>query len=264
MKPLAKMAGRGRSRIAVAELVLGILLLSCTRTPASTGRGSKLVPSTQVPAVKVRVQTRAQPATIAKLMTPTTAYSEPGGSIVVARLDTSIRSGGGPTELLVLEHQLLADQEWLRVLIPVRPNDASGWIDAAVARLFTSPWRIVISTERRSLDVFRLDERVRSFRAVVGAPGTPTPHGSFAISERVSLGNRHNFYGSWILTLTSHSNVLDTFEGGDGRVAIHGRGGMSLRDPLGSARSHGCIRLDNAAIEWLARIAQPGTPVAID
>jgi L,D-transpeptidase-like protein len=212
--------------------------------------------------VTMRIGT--EPTTIAKLMTPTAALSEPGGGRVVARLDTSIRRGGGPTQLLVLDRRHLADREWLRVLLPVRPNDASGWIEASAARLITSSWRIVISTQRRSVDVFSLDRKVRSFRAVVGAPGTPTPHGTFAISERISLADPHNFYGSWILTLTAHSRVLDTFEGGDGRVAIHGRGGSSRRDPLGSARSHGCIRLENAAIDWLAEIAQPGTPVAID
>jgi lipoprotein-anchoring transpeptidase ErfK/SrfK len=201
---------------------------------------------------------------IAKLMTPTAAWSEPAGSTVVARFDTSIRPGGGPTELLVLDHLFVGDKEWLQVLLPSRPNDAAGWIDASVARLITSPWRIVISTKERTVDVFELGHRIRSFKAVVGAPDTPTPHGSFAISERISLANPGNFYGSWILTLTAHSNVLDTFDGGDGRVAIHGRGGSSLVDPLGSARSHGCIRLDNAAIDWLASIAQPGTPVEID
>jgi lipoprotein-anchoring transpeptidase ErfK/SrfK len=46
-------------------------------------------------------------------------------------------------------------------------------------------------------------------------------------------------------------------------VAIHGRGGALLADPLGSARSHGCIRLDNGAIAWLAARATEGTPVAI-
>jgi lipoprotein-anchoring transpeptidase ErfK/SrfK len=46
-------------------------------------------------------------------------------------------------------------------------------------------------------------------------------------------------------------------------VAIHGRGGASLRDPLGSARSHGCIRIPNRAVEWLARRVVPGTPVDV-
>jgi hypothetical protein len=39
-------------------------------------------------------------------------------------------------------------------------------------------------------------------------------------------------------------------------------------DPLGSDRSHGCIRLANTAIDWLVRTigpAQlPGTPVRVD
>jgi lipoprotein-anchoring transpeptidase ErfK/SrfK len=201
---------------------------------------------------------------IAKLMTPVSAVSEPAGSTVLARLETSIRPGGGPTELLVLDHRSVGDKEWLQVLLPIRPNDADGWIDASVARLVASPWRIVISTKQRTVDVFELGHKIRSYKAVVGAPGTPTPHGSFAISERISLADPNGFYGSWILTMTAHSNVLDTFDGGDGRVAIHGRGGSSLLDPLGSARSHGCIRLDNAAIDWLATIAQPGTPVEID
>jgi lipoprotein-anchoring transpeptidase ErfK/SrfK len=200
---------------------------------------------------------------IAKLMIPAAARSEPAGSTVIARFDTSIRAGGGPTELLVLDHLFVKDKEWLQVLLPIRPNGAAGWIDASVARLITSPWRIVISTKQRTVEVFELGHKIRSFKAVVGALDTPTPRGSFAISERISLAN-DGFYGSWILTLTAHSNVLDTFEGGDGRVAIHGRGGSSLLDPLGSARSHGCIRLDNAAIDWLAKIAQPGTPVEID
>ena len=72
-----------------------------------------------------------------------------------------------------------------------------------------------------------------------------------------------NQIGTWIITLTAHSPVLRTFEGGDGRVALHGRGGSSLLDPLGSARSHGCVRMANAGINWLAGVARAGTPVLV-
>jgi lipoprotein-anchoring transpeptidase ErfK/SrfK len=99
---------------------------------------------------------------------------------------------------------------------------------------------------------------------VIGAPTTPTPTGLFSI-----IGAWRSpptaFLGSWILPLTAHSNALHEFDGGDGTVGIHGRGGASLLDPLGSARSHGCIRLANSAIDWLvhaigaAQLA--GTPV---
>jgi lipoprotein-anchoring transpeptidase ErfK/SrfK len=61
--------------------------------------------------------------------------------------------------------------------------------------------------------------------------------------------------------------VLARYDGGDGRVALHGRGGASLRDPLGSARSHGCVRLENTAIDWLVRAISSarlaGTPVDV-
>jgi lipoprotein-anchoring transpeptidase ErfK/SrfK len=96
---------------------------------------------------------------------------------------------------------------------------------------------------------------------VVGAPITPTPHGLFAIDERIpQFGGE---LGPWALHLTAHSQVLEDYGGGKGRVAIHGRSGALLADPLGSARSHGCIRIDNAAVSWLAGRAIEGTPVVI-
>ncbi len=73
--------------------------------------------------------------------------------------------------------------------------------------------------------------------------------------------------GTLVLTLSGHSRVLREFDGGDATVGIHGRGGASLVDPLGSARSHGCIRLANKSIDWLVRTVgrdeRPGTPVRI-
>lgn len=55
--------------------------------------------------------------------------------------------------------------------------------------------------------------------------------------------------------------MLENYGGGPGRVAIHGRGGASFADPLGSARSHGCVRIDNAQVSYLARKLPDGTPV---
>ncbi len=51
--------------------------------------------------------------------------------------------------------------------------------------------------------------------------------------------------------------------GGPGRIAIHGRGGASLLNPLGSAASHGCIRIDNGPVSWLATHVPQGAPVQI-
>ena len=72
------------------------------------------------------------------------------------------------------------------------------------------------------------------------------------------------FLGPWALHLTAFSPTLLDYGGGPGQVALHGRGGASLADPLGSARSHGCIRIPNIGIRLLARVAREGTPVEID
>jgi hypothetical protein len=69
--------------------------------------------------------------------------------------------------------------------------------------------------------------------------------------------------GPFALQLTAHSNTLKNYGGRPGRVAMHGRSGGLLADPLGSARSQGCIRMQNRIIRWLARRAPPGTPVEV-
>ena len=155
---------------------------------------------------------------------------------------------------------------WLLVRLPSRPNNARAWVRADRVQLRPTRWRIVISRRPRTLAVYRDGDRQRRFRVVVGAPGTPTPHGLLSFIG-VWRWNSADFLGSYILPLTAHSDVLQEFGGGDGRVGIHGRGGASLLDPLGSARSHGCIRLSNKAIKWIVRKVGadglPGVPVRV-
>ena len=44
--------------------------------------------------------------------------------------------------------------------------------------------------------------------------------------------------------------MLQEFAGGPGQIAIHGV--QNLSGALGTAVSHGCVRLSNRAITWLA------------
>jgi len=155
---------------------------------------------------------------------------------------------------------------WVQVRLPWRPNDAAGWVNANNVVLEQTRWRIEVSTGRRTLTLFRAGVPIRTLSVVVGKPSTPTPVGLFAIVWAIPW-NPNDFLGSWVLELTAHSNVLQQFDGGDGTVGIHGRGGASLLDPLGSAASHGCVRLANDDIDWLVNAIGtsrlPGTPVQI-
>ena len=204
-----------------------------------------------------------QRAYVAKVIAPVVARRVPWEPGVVTRLKPTAPWGGGTTQLLVLDSLKLEGRLWLKVQLPVRPNQAAGWIPAERARVTSTPWRVEVSLRRRTVTVLRRGRVARRFGAVIGAPGTPTPVGRFAVSEPIPQANAGGFIGPWALHLTAFSDVLDDFGGGPGRIAIHGRGGASLSDPLGTARSHGCIRVDNAQVRFLARVAVPGTPVRI-
>jgi lipoprotein-anchoring transpeptidase ErfK/SrfK len=205
------------------------------------------------------ISPRHPAVTVAKIVAVTNVLERPGSQKVLWRAEPQTRSGNA-TWLLVTGKRTTTSGDWVRVLLPVRPNGVVGWIRANRVFLAQSHWRIVVSTGHRTLTLYRDGAVVERARVVVGAPATPTPHGRFALYDTVAQRDPHGFVGSWTLPLTAFSNVLDDFGGGPGRIAIHGRGGSSLRTPLGSAASHGCIRVDNELVDVLAGLPL-GTPV---
>lgn len=168
---------------------------------------------------------------------------------------------GGPTVLPVLAERVVADgRRWLRVQLPGRPNGHRGWIAAQRTRYAQTPWRIQVATAQRRVTVLHSGRVARTFRAIVGSPWTPTPHGRFFVEESVRL--RPDLVGApYALALSARSDVLDQFAGGPGQIALHGLGNVG--GVLGTAASHGCIRLNLASISWLAGRIGPGTPVTI-
>ncbi len=168
-----------------------------------------------------------------------------------------------PQVLLVLASARRDGHEWVKVLLPIRPDGSSGWIPRNDVRLAHTSYWIAVDKRGRMVRVFRGGRLVRSFRAVIGKPATPTPTGLAAVYEVDRQPEPEGFLGTWALPLTILSHALFNFGGGPGRIAIHGRGGASLLDPLGSARSHGCIRVDDTDVGWLAATVRQGTPVEI-
>ena len=168
---------------------------------------------------------------------------------------------GGPTVLPVTGRARDASGEsWLRVLLPGRPNGRSGWIRGRSTSPAGTGWRIEIRLATRQVTVVRNGRRARSFRAVVGAPVTPTPVGTFFVEEVVVLGRREAG-APYALALSARSDVLQEFAGGPGQIALHGM--ANVGGVLGTAASHGCVRMTTAAVTWIARHVGPGTPVTI-
>jgi lipoprotein-anchoring transpeptidase ErfK/SrfK len=228
-------------------LTAGALLIALTAVPAHAAKPA-------APTAKL--------AYTAKIMIATSVYKLPGKGIK-STLPTHAEWGGGPNVLLVLDRRNYQGKTWLRVALPDRPNGSTGWIREDFVRLATSRWRVTINRESHLVTVYSNGRKQRSFTSVLGAPATPTPRGLYAIYEKLAQPNPKGFLGPWALHLTAFSEVLLNYGGGPGRVAIHGRDGTSLADPLGSSRSHGCIRVDDANIIWMARVVPLGTPVLI-
>jgi lipoprotein-anchoring transpeptidase ErfK/SrfK len=149
---------------------------------------------------------------------------------------------------------------WLQVLLPGRPNSSTGWIAQNGTRRLLTEWHLVVNLGARKVSVYREGRIVRTFRAVVGKPSTPTPQGQFFVEETLRMSSGEPG-GPFALALSARSNALQEFEGGPGQIAMHGRD--NLGGTLGSAESHGCVRLASAAIEWLSTRISAGIPVTI-
>ena len=202
----------------------------------------------------------AQTPTV-KLLTAKVAREYPGHNAPAVRHVPARRPlTGAPTVLPVYGRADANGRPWVRVLLPNRPNEQTGWIAADGTVSGRTPWKVTIGRGARTATVTRNGRTVRRLSVVVGTAATPTPLGRFFVAERVRQPHGAAI-GPWALATSAYSNVLQQFGGGPGQIALHGRTGLS--DPLGTAASHGCVRFADTAIRWLARRAAAGTPIII-
>jgi lipoprotein-anchoring transpeptidase ErfK/SrfK len=169
-----------------------------------------------------------------------------------------VRRLGGPAARVFLVRE--RRDGWLRVLLPVRPNGASGWIRARRVVLRANPYRVDVRLRAHRLVVRRGARVVLRTPIGVGRAVTPTPRGLAFVTRALRQPDPQGDYGPWALGLSVYSPVLTSFGGGPGEVGIHGTNAPS---GIGSNVSHGCIRLPNPAILRLARTLPLGTPVRI-
>ena len=195
------------------------------------------------------------------------AHRRPDAASPVAATVSSTRPiTGARTTLPVLDRAVDdGGRVWLRVRLPGRALHGvapprTGWITTPSTLRTTTAWHIVVDRSRRLVTVYRSGRIARMYRAVVGKPATPTPPGEYFVEENVRL-SRGRSGAPFALATSARSAVLQEFEGGPGQIAIHGRGNLGGR--LGTAVSHGCVRLDDRAIAWLAARIRPGVPVTI-
>jgi lipoprotein-anchoring transpeptidase ErfK/SrfK len=129
----------------------------------------------------------------------------------------------------------------------------------------TQPMRLEIRVKQRRVDVYQGETKIKSYTIAVGRPGWETPKGTFKIQQK--LRNP-----VWIHPFTGEAvpggdpeNPLGRFWIGfwtDGKNWI-GFHGTPKPESVGTAASHGCIRMYNQDIEALFAKVSLGTEVTV-
>jgi lipoprotein-anchoring transpeptidase ErfK/SrfK len=182
------------------------------------------------------------------------------GAKTVAKLTT--RTPVGTDNLvLVLDRTTVKDVEWLRVRLPVRPNNTTGWVKAEqLSELQPINTWLRISTKTFKATLIKNGKRVFSARIGVGQPQWPTPKGQFYIRAKLTgYGGKGSFYGPIAFITSATSDALTDWPGG-GLVGVHG---TSLPGLIPGRISHGCVRLKNKDIVKLAKLMPVGTPLTV-
>jgi len=164
-----------------------------------------------------------------------------------------------PLAFLVKEH---GPAGWLHVQVSRRPNERTAWIHSSDVSLRPIDNRIVVQRESHILTVYNCTTNEVLFQAPVGTgvDRTPTPLGEFFIDIQVKIDNPNGAYGPFQLSVAAFSDVLQSFDGGVGQIAIHGTNHPNL---IPGYISNGCVRMMNDDVTQVAALAPVGTPVSI-
>jgi hypothetical protein len=176
----------------------------------------------------------------------------------VGQLETSTPEGT-TNIVLVVGRRETGGRLWVRVRLPVLPNNTTGWVPRdALGGYVEVDTHLVVDLEHLAATLLEHGRPIFRARIGIGRSRWPTPRGNFYIRNKLS-GFGNAFYGPVAFGTSARSEVLTDWPAG-GFVGIHGTNRPEI---LPGRVSHGCIRLRNADILALARLMPVGTPVTI-
>ncbi|WP_083940148.1 L,D-transpeptidase family protein [Saccharomonospora saliphila] len=141
--------------------------------------------------------------------------------------------------------------DWAQILLPTRPNGATGWIKAGEDAVETAENDYLVNVDREAftLEILKGGEQIGEWQVGLGKEEHPTPKGRAYIIA--SIEETVNDYSPIVLPLSSHSSSHKTYGGGPGTVGFHTWPDDSF---VGKPSSDGCIRVTQDALDALAEL----------
>ena len=151
---------------------------------------------------------------------------------------------------------------WLAVTEAGVGNNRVVWVDAKSGGLRYARTRLELDVDlsARTLTVRRNGAAVRRLSVGVGRAGSPTPTGTFAVTDKLNGAAYSAAYGCCILALSATQPNLPAGWSGGNRIAIHGT--LASSD-FGRAVSAGCVHASDSDLHYLMHTVPLGTPVVI-
>ncbi len=208
--------------------------------------------SEPVVAATTTTTTTTEPPTTTTTTTPTevpasTDLASPNGEVPTYDRPEGTEIGkvgfwyGYPMTMPIVQEA--REGEWLRIMMPERPNGLTAWVKASDVTRSTTPWRMVLKLSETRVRVYKDGFEAWSAPVGIGEDHTRTPTGRYFVAVIEKPGPPG--YGPIVLDLNAHSEDIQSWQGmGDAITAFHGPfGSESIIRAGGGKVSNGCIRM---------------------
>jgi hypothetical protein len=193
---------------------------------------------------------------VVRVRRPLALRSRPRGPVVASLPEATEFGSPGVAAVAVRRGR------WLGLVTTQRPNNRLGWVrqDDPGVGLRRVGYSLHVDLSRRRIELRPRGRRIKRLSVAVGRPGSSTPTGRFAVTDKLDGTRFSSYYGCCILALSgTQPNTPPGWQGGN-RLAIHG---TNAPGTIGQAASAGCLRAADGDLAVLMRRVPLGTPVFI-
>ena len=151
--------------------------------------------------------------------------------------------------------------------VELEPNTRLPGLSNSSAYLppLVAPIRLELNLSQRKVTLFRADQSVKSYPVAIGRPGWETPTGSYKLETMYRNPKWINPFTGELIPGGDVDNPLGRrwmgfWTDGHNWAGFHGTNSVAS---IGTAASHGCVRMFEKDIEELFERVAVGTPVTV-